>query len=254
MDVFHDYANFYDILYEDKDYLKECNFIKKVFEKYSDLPVNSLLDLGCGTGSHALHFVDMGYNVIGIDFSKEMLDIACKKNREAEINIKFVHQDIRHLNLEEKFDAAVAMFAVMGYQTTNSDFEAALKSVYQHLNDGGLFVFDVWFGPAVLTEKPEERVKIIDKGDIRIIRHARPILDVIQQTVDVKYHILEIKENIILNETKESHLMRFFFYQELKYFLNKNGFLLLNISSFLNLSMKVSEKCWNISVICKKSS
>ena len=254
MDVFHDYANFYDILYEDKDYLKECNFIKKVFEKYSDLPVNSLLDLGCGTGSHALHFVDMGYTVTGIDLSEEMLDIARKKNGEAKIKIKFIHQDIRHLNLEEKFDAAVAMFAVMGYQTTNSDFEAALGSVHRHLNDGGLFVFDVWFGPAVLTEKPEERVKIIDRGDIRIIRHARPILDVIQQTVDVKYHVLEIKENIILNETNESHLMRFFFYQELKYFLNKNGFSLLNISSFLTLNMSVSEKCWNISVVCKKSS
>lgn len=253
MDVFHEYAGFYDALYEDKDYLKECLFIREVFEKYGDLPVNSLLDLGCGTGSHALHFADMGYTVTGVDISEEMLDIACQKNEKRERKSKYIQQDIRHLDLKQKFDAAVAMFAVMGYQITNSDFEVALQSVHRHLKDGALFVFDVWFGPAVLTVKPEERVKVVNDKDVRIIRCARPVLDVVQQTVDVKYHIFKIKGNTILNETNETHTMRFFFYKELEYYLNKNGFSLLKISPFLSHNESISEKCWNISVICKYS-
>ena len=253
MDVFHEYAGFYDALYEDKDYLKECLFIREVFEKYGDLPVNSLLDLGCGTGSHALHFADMGYTVTGVDLSEEMLDIARRKT-ESDKKIRYIQQDIRSLDTGQKYDAAVAMFAVMGYQITNSDFEAALQSVHRHLKDNALFVFDVWFGPAVLEEKPEERVKIIDNRETRTIRYASPILDVVQQTVEVKYHILSIKENTILNETSESHKMRFFFYKELEYFISENGFVLVDISPFLTHNQRISKACWNISIICKKSS
>jgi predicted TPR repeat methyltransferase len=54
MKVFKDYADFYDSLYEDKNYQEECNFVKHVFETYSEKKVNSILDLGCGTGSHVL--------------------------------------------------------------------------------------------------------------------------------------------------------------------------------------------------------
>lgn len=248
MDVFHDYAGYYDDLYEDKDYLKECIFIKNVLEKYSDQSVKSLLDLGCGTGSHALHFAEMGYDVTGVDLSEEMLNIARQKNN---ININFIRQDIKNLNLEQKYDAAVAMFAVMGYQTTNENFEKALKSVHKHLNKGGLLIFDVWFGPTVLTNKPEKRMKIMEVGRKKVIRCAIPDLDISQQTVTVKYHILEILEKTILKEFEESHIMRFFFYQELIYFLNKSGFSIINICPFMRYNDDLDDNCWNINVVCK---
>ena len=253
MNVFRKYADFYDSLYEDKSYRQECNFVKHVFETYSEKKINSILDLGCGTGSHALPFADMGYAVTGIDISENMLDIARKKASDQKKQIEFVQQDIRHLDLPQKFDAAVAMFAVMGYQASNQDFEDTLTSVHRHLNIGGLFIFDVWFGPAVLTQKPGDRVKIIEQKDKKIIRYAHPVLDIINHTVEVNYTVLEIAQNNLVTETEESHLMRFFFYQELKYFLEKNGFEILEICPFMDLDGSVNESCWNISVITTKT-
>lgn len=251
MNVFKKYADFYDSLYEDKNYQEECNFVKHVFETYSEKKVNSILDLGCGTGSHALPFADMGYAVTGVDISENMLEIARKKASDQKKQSIFVQQDIRHLDLTQKFDAAIAMFAVMGYQTTNQDFVDTLTSVHRHLNTGGLFIFDVWFGPAVLTQKPTDRLKIIEQKDKKIIRYAHPVLNIINHTVEVNYTVLEIAGNRIVTETKESHLMRFFFYQELKYFLEKNGFEVLKICPFMDLDEEVDENVWNIIVIAR---
>jgi len=185
MNVFKDYANFYDLLYEDKNYHAECNFVKHVFETYSEKEVKSILDIGCGTDFHALLFADMGYAVTGVDRSENMLELARKKAMEQKKHIKFVQQDIRHLKLPQKFDAIVAMFAVTSYQTTNQDFEDTLTSVHRHLNTRELFIFDVWFGPAVLTQKPTGRVKIIEQRDKKIIRCAHPVAEKAQAYRDL---------------------------------------------------------------------
>ncbi|WP_292490759.1 class I SAM-dependent methyltransferase [Methanoculleus sp. 10] len=253
MDVFKKYADFYDQLYRDKDYQRECEFIRDIFATYSTRKITSILDLGCGTGSHALIFTDMGYDVTGVDQSETMLDIARMKAVEKNKNIQFRKQDIRHLDLPQQFDAAVAMFAVMGYQTSNRDFEDALISVYKHLSPGGLFIFDVWFGPAVLMQKPQDRVKEVELQDKKIIRYAHPTLDIIKQTVEVNYTVLEIKRNKELAEAKEHHLMRFFFYSELTYFLNMAGFDALRIGQFMHLENAPDESSWNIVVICEKN-
>jgi ubiquinone/menaquinone biosynthesis C-methylase UbiE len=253
MNVFKKYADFYDSLYEAKNYQQECNFVKHVFKTYSEKKVNTILELGCGTGSHALLFADMGYAVTGVDISENMLEIARKKVLDQKKRITFMQQDIRHLDLTQKFDAAVAMFAVMGYQTTNQDFEDTLTSVRRHLDTGGLFVFDVWFGPAVLTQKPSERVKIIEQKDKKIIRYAHPVLNIINHTVEVNYTVLEIAGDKVLTETEESHLMRFFFYQELKYFLETNGFEVLKMIPFMEINGVLSEDNWDMTVVARRT-
>jgi len=194
----------------------------------------------------------MGYTVIGVDQSETMLDIARTKAAEKDQDIQFHRQDIRNLDLSHQFDAAVAMFAVMGYQTSNKDFEDTLISIYNHLFPGGLLIFDVWFGPAVLSERPQDRMKVIELPNKKIIRFAHSILDVIQHTVEVNYIVLEITGQKT-TEIFEHHLMRYFFYQEIAYFLEKNGFELLGIHPFMDLEHNVDENCWNIVVICKRN-
>jgi len=61
-----DYASAYDFLYQDKDYEKECDFIESIFVRYSG-NVKRVLDLGCGTGGHALILVRRGYHIVGVD-------------------------------------------------------------------------------------------------------------------------------------------------------------------------------------------
>ncbi|MFC1964600.1 class I SAM-dependent DNA methyltransferase [Chloroflexota bacterium] len=248
---FERYANFYDWLYRDKDYREECNFVKRIFEAYGEKEIRTILDLGCGTGSHALVFAEMGYTVTGVDLSEKMLRLAGNKSTAQNKQINFLQGDIRCLDLQRRFDAVIAMFNVLGYQTTNQDVVNTIRSARNHLNSGGLFVCDIWFGPAVLNDKPAERVKSIEKEDSKIIRYAHPILDILDQTIEVNYTVSEIREGHRVAEVKEPHLVRFFFYQELLNFLERNGFEVLRICPFMDSDGQVDEHCWNISVIGK---
>lgn len=157
MTIFRDYAYFYDALYEDKNYKKECQFLEKIFEEYASGKIRTILDLGCGTGGHTLILAEKGYKVAGIDLSEEMLEISRKKARKGELNIEFIEGDIRNIELGQKFDAVISMFAVVSYQITNEDLISTFKVALKHLKKNGLFIFDAWFGPAVLTQKPSDR-------------------------------------------------------------------------------------------------
>ena len=68
--------------------------------------------------------------------------------------LTFTTGDIRDIRLNQRFDVVIALFHVISYQTTNDDVTAAFQTARQHLNPGGIFIFDVWYGPAVLTERP----------------------------------------------------------------------------------------------------
>ena len=126
--IFQNYANFYDIMYQDKDYRAECDFLELIFSQYSNKPIKTILDLGCGTGGHTLILTERGFKVMGIDLSGEMLEISRKKANERKLNIEFIQGDIRNLKLNQKFDAVISMFAVMSYQIANEDLISAFKT------------------------------------------------------------------------------------------------------------------------------
>ena len=77
--------------------------------------IKTILDMGCGTGGHALLLAERGYGVTGIDMSESMLSIAKEKARKANISVDLFEGDIREFNTAKKFDAIISMFAVMGY-------------------------------------------------------------------------------------------------------------------------------------------
>ena len=252
MDIFRDYAYFYDVLYEDKDYKKECQFLEKIFKEYACGEIRIILDLGCGTGGHALIMAEKGYEITGIDFSQGMLEIARKKTKEREVNIEFIQGDIRNMGLNQKFDAVISMFAVMSYQITNEDLISVFKTASRRLKKNGLFIFDAWFGPAVLTQKPSDRFKVIEKGNKRIIRFATPVLDILNHTVDVKYKVIKLSKDKILDEVDEVHKVRFLFPQEIKLICDMTGFEILELCPFMKLGTTPTEKDWNATGIVRK--
>lgn len=245
------YAEAYDYLYQDKNYEKECDFIEKVFKKFTKR-VKTILDLGCGTGGHALILTQRGYQAVGVDRSKEMLDIAKRKAQEADLAIEFIEEDITNLKLRKKFDAVISMFAVMSYQTSNSALSGVCKVAREHLKGGGLFLFDCWHGPAVLVEKPDVRIKEVNLNEKeKIIRFTEPILNILNHTVETRFKVWKIKEGHLLEETNESHLMRFLFPQEVRYFLEVAGFQDVKFCPFLELEKVLAENDWNMAVIAK---
>ena len=247
-----EYALAYDHLYQNKDYTKECDFIEAVFQEYS-VKVKTILDLGCGTGGHALILARRGYQVVGVDRSKDMLEIAKMKAEEARLSTEFTSGDVTNIELQSSFDAVIGMFAVMSYQTSNLAFARACRTANKHLRQGGIFIFDCWYGPAVLAERPTVRIKEVKLNDSeRIIRLTEPILNTLTHTVETHFTLLRIKDGHFINETRESHLMRFLFPQEVKYFLEVAGFDEVKCCPFLRLEESLSEHDWNMAVIAKK--
>lgn len=250
--TFGKYAQFYDALYVDKDYAAEIAFLHGVFEDDAATPVASVLDLGCGTGTHAMGLAALGYEVAGVDRSAAMVEQARAKAAESENAPTFLVGDIRDVDLDRTFDAVVSMFAVVSYQITNEDLMATFATARRHLASDGLFVFDAWFGPAVLVQQPESKTKVIatPEGDT-VTRIAQPTLDVIAQTVRVDYTVTHEHKGVIHDEARESHLVRFLFAQELAHLLDASGFTLEAIGPFMDLGRLPTTDDWNVSVLAR---
>jgi ubiquinone/menaquinone biosynthesis C-methylase UbiE len=238
-------SHYYDLIYEDKDYGKEVNFIESIFNSINK--PKKILEIGCGTGNYTKILQDKGYKITGLDISENMLNIAKQK-----CACDFAKGDMRDFVIKGKFDACIAMFAVIGYVTENSDIVKTLKNIHAHLQPNGLFVFDVWNGLAVLRTFPELRTKVVENDKVKIIRIADPKLKSFDHICEVNYKLIVLnKEDNTFNEFEENHIVRFYFPQEIKQLLSDAGFEVLKICPFLNLAGSVDETVWNIAVVAK---
>lgn len=255
MAIFAEYARFYDSYYSSKDYSDEVKYVLDLVDGMSQKEVSEVLDLGCGTGKHVVSFAEKGINVAGIDLSPKMISIAKANIADKGLGnlAKVDVGDIRTHRQGEKFDLVVSMFAVMGYLTSNDDFLAGLQTARMHMKDDGLFVFDVWYGPTVLSRLPEVRIQEFEQDGARVIRLVKPSVDVPANTVDVNYRILEIDGQQIRGEVTETHKMRYFFKKELELFAKLAGMELAAFHPFMNLHDEPKLGDWNITVALRKN-
>ncbi len=251
--VFDEYARYYDLLYADKDYAGEAKYIASVLRWALGADMCSVLELGCGTGRHAALLADMGYTICGIERSENMLAQA-RKRAIGRQGLSFVQSDIQSFSLGQKFDAAFALFHVMSYQTSMDGFISVLKCVRSHLEDNGVFVFDTWYGPAVLTERPEFRVKRLEDESCQITRIAEPVLHENDNIVDVHYDVfVKDKATGNINEFREVHNMRYYFLSEISMMLKLCGFSLEKAMEFMT-EKELSGKTWGSMFVARKRS
>lgn len=217
--VFDAYARYYDLLYADKNYEAEARYVDAHVREQSP-DARHVLELGCGTGAHAEHLARLGYVVHGIDSSEQM--IARSQKRKARCpsaiaeRLTFDVGDVRSVRTGRQFDAVVSLFHVVSYQVSNSDLDATFATAAVHLPRGGLFLFDFWYGPAVLTQRPGVRTKHLEDEVVRVTRTARPELNVNDNWVDVHYDVaIQIKESGRVDHVNETHRMRYLFLPEI---------------------------------------
>jgi SAM-dependent methyltransferase len=220
--VFDAYAEYYDLLYGDKDYSAEAAYVSRLLRARGGNK-NRVLELGCGTGGHALEFARLGYQITGVDLSERMLEGA--RDRCSQVGGRFVHGDVRNLRLSERFDCVLSLFHVASYQTSNADIEGMLRTAAVHLEPGGVFIFDFWYGPAVLSVRPSTRIRRLENSRVQVTRLAEPVIHFQENVVDVNYEILvQPKDGRPLERVNETHRMRYFFVPELSYMLRQAGF------------------------------
>ena len=254
MNVFKEYAKYYDLLYRDKNYDVEVDYVDSLIKKYKD-DANSILNLGCGTGRHDVLLTDKGYKITGIDISEQMISIA-KKNiqnkKDLAEKLSFFQGDIRNLNLQQKFDVILSLFHVISYQVTNQDLLNSFLTVQKHLKDDGIFIFDCWYGPGVLHDLPTKRVKKISNVEMELERFAEPKIHVSKNIVDVNYQInLKDKINNEDYNFKEQHKMRYLFIPEVAKIIEDAGLEIVCYEEWLT-GKEATFDSWNICFVCKK--
>jgi SAM-dependent methyltransferase len=240
------YASAYDAMYEAKDYAFECDLVEAAFERFANGPVESLLDLGCGTGGHAILLARRGYEVAGVDRSAAMLQQARRKAGAQRVDLALREGDARSVELGRTFDAVLAMFAVIGYQLTNADVRALLRTARRHLRPGGVLVFDAWHGPGVIAHPPGSGARDVDTPDGSLRR-------VVSSELDVRHHLCTVRYRLVTGERedRETHVVRYFFPLELELFCDVEGLELVSLTPFGTLDGEPTRETWNLSAVAR---
>lgn len=237
MRVFGGYSKYYDLLYRGKDYGAEARYVRDLLVAHAP-SAHSILEIGCGTGAHAAELAGLGYRVTGVDLSEGMLGAADDRRSslpaDLSVSLSFEHGDARSVRLERQFDAVISLFHVMSYQVTNADLAAAFATAREHLVPGGVFVFDCWYGPAVLSQRPAVAVKRLADETTEITRVAEPVMHGLENVVDVNYSVLITDRATKTTETlTETHRMRYLFVPEVELALAAAGMSLVTVHEWM---------------------
>ncbi len=249
------YSSLYDELYASKDYQKECELIDSIVETYSAGSSNEslkILDIGCGTGGHAVPLAKMGYRVVGVDPSEFMLSRAREKVEKEEVAVEFVHASTADFECADEFDVCISMFAVFCYHQRNEEILQAFQRIARHLKPEGLFVMDFWFGPAVLCQAPETRVRFFEVDGSTFCRVVTPTLDVCAHTVSTHYDLIELSPSKPATRSSETHVMRYFFLKELELYCSQVGLRVERFGVFPDLESEPTEDTWNVMMVARK--
>lgn len=263
MDVFgQDYSRLYDRFYYDKDYVAESDTVCSILKEYILKSIDPfalaphIADIGCGTGTHLSLMIDnlktAGINghYYAIDRSEHMLKIAAEKLHNNMSDVSILDGDIRSVQVPNKCQFVISLSSVIGYLHTNEELLRAFRNIRKAVNTGGVFVFDVWYGPAVLRNGVGERIK-----NIRIQRQA-DIMQVSRKSsgkLDINNNLCHVNYDFKSPEFSfaESHTVRYFFPVELCELLRDSGFAMVKYGQFPNMSIKPNFESWHMGVVAE---
>lgn len=242
-----EYAEIYDLLYQEKNYQYEVDIIEDVIHKYKPEATN-ILDYGCGTGNHTNVLVNKGYTIYAIDKSESMLNIAKRKLQNHQ-NIHFYRCEEKNVITPKSIDVCVTLFDVVSYMTTNEELHEYLTFLHNILSNKGLVIFDFWYGPGVIHLEPEKRWKEYQSEITNLLRLTEPILNLDDCLVNITHQVIVSQNNTLVNRFNDIHTMRFFFKNEIQLLLEHHGFKILKFGTWNDLEILPTTEDWSALVV-----
>ena len=229
MNAYTDFAGLYDIFMDNVPYEKWARSIAELLRKYDErcIPEDNkmlaseaglVVDLGCGTGVLTRILAAQGFDMIGVDSSVSMLDIARSKNEDK--SILYLNQDMRELELYSTVGAVISVCDCVNYLLTEEDVLKTFKQVNNYLYPRGLFIFDFntvhryrdVYGESVIAENREEGSFIWENyynNDSRLNEYDLTIYS--------------LREDGTYNRAEETHIQRGYEPEEMTRLVNKAG-------------------------------
>lgn len=246
------HAELYDLFYANKPYAEEAQFVHECIQRYIQGSAHRLLDLACGTGSHAFEFERFDYQVIATDYSTDMLKRARRKARVNGSQIEFLQQDMCKLNVpEQPFDVVTCLFDSIGYVVTNENILLVLKGIHSHLRSGGVFIFEFWHAPAMLKHYEPVRIKRWKLSDKEIMRISETELDYANQQARVTYTVYEFLAAGTYKAFSETQVNRYFLLQEMKGWLSAAGLQMIKAFAGFKNDENISDSTWHVVAVAR---
>jgi SAM-dependent methyltransferase len=249
------HAELYDVLYAEKDYAGEAAFVHQCIQRNAAGPARRILELACGTGSHALALEKLGYEIIATDYSQDMLQNAQAKAKSAFSEVQFQRQDMTALQVAgPPFDAAICLFDSIGYVATNEALKQVLTGIHGHLKQDGLFIFEFWHAAAMIRAYDPVRVRRWSMGDGEVLRISESRMDYARQLCHVTYTIYELRSDGTFTQLKETQTNRYFLIQEMACFLADCGFVPIKWYEGFTDKESIDENSWHVVAVTRKRS
>ena len=249
------YAELYDLFYSDKPYAEEAAFVHDCFRKFGLSPTRKILELACGTGRHALELDKSGYQIMAMDRSPYMIEIARRRAAEHNSKTVFASGDMQQLPLAEKqFDAALCLFDSIGYLKTDKALKDALAAIWNHLRPNGLFIFEFWHAPAMLNLYSPVRVRRWKIPTSEIVRISETTLDRKNRLAKVDYTVYELNDDGTYSTLRETHNNRFFSVDEMQALLSAANFEPVKFFAGFNKSEQINDQTWHVVAVARKVS
>ena len=211
MSVFGEFAKYYDLVHENKDYEQESSYIHGLIQKYNP-DAKTILDIGCGTGNYAFAMHELGYGVSGVDSSFQMIEIAKSKLSEGApeaSSLSFFCGRMEEYKTPAKSDAVICLFFSLCYQTTDDLVFESLSRFKDQMKEDGILIFDFWNKAGVLSERPDLKIQKYTAGGLQITKLVEPTLDTSVDCVGIDYTFFVENESGEISKFKEFHKVRY---------------------------------------------
>lgn len=222
-------ARIYDKIWGTYDYNTDVKLLNELFQEHG---CKKIIDVGCGTGNHALGLSKLGYEVTGVDVSPAMLEKARAKDSKGKV--RFIQGDMKKLHEAvpqgERFDAAICLGIASSHLLTNKDTWSFLRTMHGVLKRNGLFIFDARNAKKISEDHLNKLLvhDILKEDDLQLLSLNYNTRDPRNGSIIIWKPIYLINENGKVDLQIREHKLRWFDLKKLRKLLTDNRFRIIN--------------------------